>query len=440
MDDAAEAWQATLQASESLEALQDAIFSAEEVIQSHAHIWDSTDTSAARLLVRLDEVRDRLSQAREAAQQACLLPPSPNASERLAQAVSSVHSQFHKIHADALDVELLLENERGVLTAYDMCMQCERLLSKMASDLPHSTTESPGSRAAWEAKQRHTFSTCAQRIAAMRASPPTQPAVQARYAQIESRWEVLQKRCHAEGILEVTDMLASTLAISTPMSKRVAGDDDDARKRRWSLGTPSRLPRTPSSLPRTPHATGRIPSSSQRPRTTGRIRTDRSASASTMGSSPDWIGLSAPAGVDSPSHAAPTRPRSALDRPKTPTTRTPSSLGKRLARRTSFLPRPTHALGQGAHASPVPPVPPLPAALGPYTPHRTSVLGDTKKYVPDHRDALDIGVARVCNARSVPVERLDEPHTSHGDITFRNMREMWIRGRYMLASVAAGSS
>ena len=64
MDDGAEAWQATLRASESLEALQDAIFSAEEVIQSHSHIWDSTDISAARLLVRLDEVRDLISHER----------------------------------------------------------------------------------------------------------------------------------------------------------------------------------------------------------------------------------------------------------------------------------------------------------------------------------------------------------------------------------------
>ncbi|WFD20659.1 hypothetical protein MCAP1_002908 [Malassezia caprae] len=238
MDDRVEVWQATLQASESLEALQDAVFSAEEVIQSHAHIWDSTDVSAARLLVRLDEVRDRLSQARETAQHACILPPSTDGPQRLAQAVASIHSQFHKIHADALDLELQLESERAALTAYDVCMQCERLLHNLES---YSTSESTSSQDALEAKKRHMLSTCAHLISTMRQSPPVQPRARARYAEIESRWDALQRESHMDGVQEATDKLASSLTIGTPMSKRLAGEDDDARKRRWSLAPSTAL-------------------------------------------------------------------------------------------------------------------------------------------------------------------------------------------------------
>ncbi|WFD24330.1 ATP-binding mismatch repair protein [Malassezia equina] len=228
MDDGAEAWQATLQASESLEALQDALFSAEEVIQSHSHIWDSTDVSAARLLVRLDEVRDRLSQARDAAQKACMLPPTTDGPQRLSHAVTSIHSQFHKIHADALDLELKLESERAVLTTYDVCMQCERLLHNLESS---SASESPSSKDAWEAKRRHMSSTCAHLLSTMRQSLPAQPKARARFAQIETRWDAIQPRNHVDDVQETTDMLASSLGISTPMSKRLANEEEDARKR-----------------------------------------------------------------------------------------------------------------------------------------------------------------------------------------------------------------
>lgn len=422
MDDGAETWQATLQASESLEALQDALFSAEEVIQSHSQIWDSTDVSAARLLVRLDEVRDRLSQAREAAQKACMLPPTTDGPQRLSHAVTSIHSQFHKIHADALDLELKLESERAVLTTYDVCMQCERLLHNLESS---SASETPSSKDAWEAKRRHMSSTCAHLLSTMRQSLPAQPKARARFAQIEARWNAIQPPNHVDDVQETTDMLASSLGISTPMSKRLANEEEDARKRRWSLGTPSRLPRTPSSLPRTPsHTMPRITSSAQRPRTTGRIRSERSASTSTSLQSPGWMGQQAPLGDDSPSQREPTRPRSAMDRPKTPNARSSSSLGKRPTRRTSLLPRPSYSLAQGSHVPPVPPMPsvlPVPVTPGRYTPNRHSSLSGTRRYIPDMRDALDIGVARICNARGILVERLDEPHIGQGDVYHRYM-------------------
>lgn len=421
MDDGAEAWQATLRASESLEALQDAIFSAEEVIQSHSHIWDSTDISAARLLVRLDEVRDRLSHARETAQKACMLPPSTDGPQRLFDAVASIHSHFHKIHADALDLELQLESERAVLTAYDVCMQCERILLHLESN---SASECPGSKDALEAKKRHMLSTCAHLISTMRRSLPVQPKARARYAQIESRWSILQQKHHMDDVQEASDVLASSLTISTPMSKRPAGDDD-ARKRRWSLGTPSRLPRTPGSLPRTPsHTMSHVTGSSQRPRTTGRIRSERSASASMSLHSPGWMVVQAPLVEDSPSERASTRPMSAMDRPRTPNARPPSSQGKRLTRRASLLPRPSHTLAQGSPVPPVPPVPsvlPVPVTPPRYTPSRHSAVNGARRYVPDMRDALDIGVARICNARNVMVERLEEPHARQGDVYHRYM-------------------
>lgn len=422
MDDGAEVWQATLQASESLEALQDAIFAVEEVIQSNAYIWVSTDVSAARLLVRLDEVRDRLSQARETTQNACMLPPSTDGPKRLVNVVASIHSQFHKIHADALDLELQLESERAVLTAYDVCMQCERLLHNLEVT---STSESPGSQDALEAKKRHMLSTCAHLISTMHQSPPVQPGARIRYAQIESRWNALQRENHMDSVQEVSDTLASSLTIGTPVSKRLAGEDDDARKRRWSLGTPSRLPRTPSSLPRTPSNTmSRITNSSQRPRTTGRIRSERSASALTSLYSPGGTNPQAQPIDDSPSQRASTRPMSAMDRPKAPNAQPSSSQGKRLTRRSSLLPRPLHTLTQGSQVPPVPPVPsvpPVPVTPGRYTPSRHSAMNDVRRYVPDMRDALDIGVARICNARGVMVERLDEPHAGQGDVYHRYM-------------------
>ena len=159
-------------------------------------------------------------------------------------------------------------------------------------------------------------------------------------------------------------------SVSPPSGKRRAIEQEDTRKRRWSLGTPSRLPRTPVNK-----IGSRIPGSIQRIRSMNRVYAD---SPPMSAEGPRWTGVlasgSRTSGVSisneatltpsSPSIANEGRAKSALEHH-----RPPSSQGRRLRRRESMLPRlsrdsssASSSLLSTPSAHSVPRVPPIPAS------------------------------------------------------------------------------
>ena len=307
-------------------------------------------------------------------------------------------------------------------------------------------------------KKQHIVPACTRLLASMQQSVSVCHVrhVEARIARIQARWDALKSRCGVTGDVEVDAAAASleaALSLSPPSGKRRAIVLDDARKRRWSLGTPSRLPRTPAGKMRTP-------STIQRVRSVHRWHDDAHGLTSPTADGPRWTGALAPGNEASSPSMDSQRARSTMDRCPS------SSQGRRLRRRESLLPRPSRDAGTAG----VPVVPPIPAsyasspvadrahsrlrmqpstpvlgsraerapmtgritpgASGRTTPGRTtpgryfapSTPGRhaaVPRYMPDVKDPLDIAMARICNSRGIALERIDDTVQREGDLIHR---------------------
>lgn len=478
------AWNAVVHAGEVLERLKDAMFIVEELRQSHADIWDAhTDASPGRLLLALDDARDRLVHARDRAEDAANMPVASQELSQLSRTRASLHSEFVRVHADALDLELRLESDRALLVLYDACLQFERHMNHLEAAVGRNS-DTPDSKSTLQATKQHIIPACERLLVTIRSSRSisSQLPVQARLDCIESRWASLRQQCHNVDVNETAERMNANLNVSPPSGKRRAIEQEDTRKRRWSLGTPSRLPRTPVNK-----IGSRIPGSIQRIRSMNRVYAD---SPPMSAEGPRWTGVlasgSRTSGVSisneatltpsSPSIANEGRAKSALEHH-----RPPSSQGRRLRRRESMLPRlsrdsssASSSLLSTPSAHSVPRVPPIPASYvtspgldrsrsrlrahpstpilsthanmdrsptaGRTTPHSTGrttpghathtgrttpgratpgLHSSRSRYVPDMKDPLDIGVARICNSRNVSLERMDETGRPDGDLIHR---------------------
>lgn len=435
--DKSHAWHAVMRASEMLSALKDALFAVEELRLEHAGIWDAaTGASPGRLLLALDDARDRLVKARDDVEDAARMPPAREESTQLLAERASLHSEMMRARAEANALEMELETDRALLGLYDVCLQCERHMHSLESAIERDGIESESV----QAKKQHTVPACQRLLTSLQCmSVRRELPVEARIERIHARWKALIGKCGGIGDADVDATAASleaTLSLSPPGGKRRAVVQDDARKRRWSLGTPSRLPRTPASKARTP-------STSQRVRSMHKWHDDAPSLASPTVDGPRWTStLTSSVEVTSPSIDSP-RAGSVLER------RPSSSQGRRLRRRESLLPR----LARDATVSDVPAVPPIPASYAPSqvsdrshsrlrvqpstpvlsahaertptgrttpsasgrtTPSRyfaSSTPGrhaTAQRYIPDVKDPLDIAMARLCNPRGIALERMDD--------------------------------
>ena len=148
------AWHAVVRASEALDALKDAIFLVEEQRQAHIGIWEArTEASPGRLLLALDDARDRLVKARDRAEEACNMQPASEETSKLSKMRADIYAEFVRIHAEALDLELTLESDRALLVLYDVCVQCERHMSNLEATFSRDSEDSEAMRV----KKHHTI-------------------------------------------------------------------------------------------------------------------------------------------------------------------------------------------------------------------------------------------------------------------------------------------
>ena len=415
----AHAWHAVVRASEALDALKDAMFVVEELRQAHAGIWEApTEASPGRLLLALDDARDRLVKARDEAEEASNMQPASEETSHLSKTRENIYAEFVRVHAEALDLELNLESDRALLVLYDVCIQCERHMSNLEAALSCDSDNSEAMRV----KKQHTIHACERLLATIRQSAQPNDHVKPRISRIEERWDLLQRQFGVVNDSEV-DATAAVLDASLSLSttKRRASEFNDTRKRRWSFGTPSRIPRTPTSKINT-----RSPGSTQR------MRSMHFRLPVESPETPRWTDTLAR--HDASPSVEHVRARSAMEH------RPSSSQGKRLRRRESMLPRISRD---------VPAVPPIPATfaspqpdsharlrvhpsmptLSPRTPSTTGrttpgasgrmTPGRSHRYIPNGKDPLDIAVARLCNVRGICIERLDEIGRQDGDLIHR---------------------
>lgn len=424
MQEASTAWQALMHAGEALERMKNAMFVAQELRQSYADLWETNASSSSTWLSSIEDARTQLAVARERGEEAIQVAPLFAESTRLSDTRASLHRQYIRIHADTLALELQLESDRMRLILYDTCVECEKAVND-AHDAYVQAQDDPSTKDAWTSAQQRAM----RLLTTLQQAPlsSTHGAARERIARVQEAWYTFQPRTYTETNMEaLTQAIQQDLSLhSPPHTKRQGGDTPDARKRRISYGTPSRLPRTPS------RPWARTPShSARRPSTTGHIRTERSVSVAAPVSTPRWTGTMAPRDeVDSPSVHVQARPKSAMDTHQ-------SSQPRRVSRHDSMLPR--------LARSGVPAVPPIPAELAtpsPATPHlhRSSSRVYTPNRMPairtgtpsrpnlttpsrmryEARDALDLGVRRICEARGVRVDRLDTLSTDSGDLCHR---------------------
>lgn len=413
------AWHAVVRASEALDALKDAMFIVEELRQAHAGIWEAPkEASPGRLLLALDDARDRLVKARDEAEEASNMQPASEETSKLSKTRANIYAEFVRIHAEALDLEFALESDRALFVLYDVCVQCERHMSTLEAALSRESDDSEAMRV----KKHHTMHACERLLATIRQSTRPNDHVKPRIARIEERWDLLQRKC---GVVNDADVVATAAVLDASLSlsttKRRASESNDTRKRRWSFGTPSRIPRTP-----TGKTNARTPSSTQQMRS---MHFRLPVESPEM---PRWTDTLAR--HDASPSIEHFRARSAMEH------RPSSSQGKRLRRRESMLPRISRD---------VPAVPPIPSTfaspqpdgharlrahpsipiLSPRTPSTTGrttpgasgrvTPGRSHGYIPDGKDPLDIAVARLCNVRGIRIERLDETCRQDGDLIHR---------------------
>lgn len=379
------AWQAVVRASSAVDALRDALFVADEVRYASDAIWSGTDAGTGSLLVRLDDARSALRQARGDADGALkaaaaevkddnepLKHSEPTASTALATLKWPYMDACSR--ADALD--RALEHDHMLVVLHDVCVQGERLMNSLQATLAQKDP------AALDAMREHHVPACRRVIATLCSSVAhvTRVDVRQRVSRIHLRWEALQRRVD----VDVEDASAALATLSlTPGAKRRAPDANALH---------AKFPRTPSQLPQ--HATFHF-----------HVRTDRSVSASTPTHAPQWTGAMAPSTPDL------TRPRSVLDRlpdvPVTPRTSgtltrppsaTRSTTRSRVRRRESMLPRLSHT-----------PVPPLPAQFASETRAATGRLSGLR--APSAAAAMDPHGDQGPDARALDAQPLSAPRT-----------------------------
>ncbi|WFD01646.1 hypothetical protein MOBT1_000322 [Malassezia obtusa] len=396
-------WDAVLRAGDALEALRDALFVVEELREEHAAMWAAAPThapparpSTSALLRSLDEASGRLvaahglgagriGQARDA--------PAPAAS-----ACASLEHDWEQVDARVSATLDALQTDRVLIVLHDVCAQAHRLMDSLESALRQYASAAPSdddARRVYETRRAHYVPACRSVLAVLRTNAETYAALQPRAQQhidaVHARWHALEPRL--ESPAEPLAAAMQRLALGTPRrprEKRRARDSD--AERRASAGTPSKLPRTPA--PRTPVTTG----AQTEPRHVGRLD------------------------VRSARHDTPERARSVLDA-RTPSTpglyykpppATPPPAADGRPRRESMLPRLSRTaeeptpLRRASHQHELR----TRASIGALRPRFSSSelprpVRTSSAYVPDARDALDVGVARICNVRRVPVERID---------------------------------
>ena len=186
------------------------------------------------------------------------MQPASEETSKLSKMRADIYAEFVRIHAEALDLELTLESDRALLVLYDVCVQCERHMSNLEATFSRDSEDSEAMRV----KKHHTIHACERLLATIRQSAQPNDYVKPRISRIEERWDRLRQQF---GIMNDSDIDATAAVLDASLSlsttKRRASESNDTRKRRWSFGTPSRIPRTPTSK-----TYSRIPSSTQRMR------------------------------------------------------------------------------------------------------------------------------------------------------------------------------
>lgn len=418
-DQAQAGWEAVLGASDAIDAVRDALFVVEEMRQEHAVMWECAPsaehrakTSTSSLLLSLDEASGRLIAA-QGLTSGRISQAHAHTEPGVDKACALVQSEWDVLHARVSSTLAELQTDRVLIVLHDVCSQAHRLMDSLDSALQQytsATTDRDNARHVFETRRAHYVPACLRVLAVLRTNAATYLSLRPNVAQhidaVHARWHALQPRL--EPAADEVSAAMQTLSLHTPRyprEKRRARDSGGSR--RSSYNTPSKLPRTPQQRPPVPPTPLGVQTE---PRFFGRL-------ADVAGARPTRLGL--PDALSSPQPtSSPNSPVSPGMYYKPPPTSLPTPLSAGKVRPgESMLPRLSHprphddaspSVRRASHQ-----VLRSPASMQTLRPRFSSselprpVRAGAKTYVPDARDALDVGVARICNARSIPVERLD---------------------------------
>ncbi|WFD43407.1 hypothetical protein MPSI1_002068 [Malassezia psittaci] len=451
-------WDAILSANHALCAIQDALFVMEEQRQEHDAIWDrATIEPHAHRNVRsdlsvLDEATGRLVAAQGLGANCIGQIAQTVHSNEAAEVCATLLKQWERTRTRVAAVLGELFLDRSFLIVYDVCVQAHDLMDSLETALEQATALSPsrtdGYHQIFEARRAHYVPACRRVIDVLNQQketcallrPKTKPTLDA----VSARWCALEARIDSQTQQALTNSMHSLQLDDTQASreKRRARDSDPGM--RVSITTPSKLPRTikrlpsmslatPPSLPNHHSMAKRAPlsdspserrisesySMQQEKRSTRKLK--RHVSQSFLPIPPTYPDGSL---KNLPLPSTPILPNLQLNfAPGSEPI--PARYSVNLKYRESMLPRLTpqkpstesprfhtqskrHASYQHIRSTRSMQGLQQRFASGEITSPNTK---SSMAYVPDQNDALDIGVARICNAREILVHRID-----HGGI------------------------
>ncbi|PKI83895.1 hypothetical protein MVES_002244 [Malassezia vespertilionis] len=357
-------WESVVHAYASLDAVKDALFVIEEMRQDIAKLWatvqDGANGSARHAhhhtptAAALDNAGVQLASAVKHAQCRVCEAVEAHADPVLEKERQRLLDVWTPIRLDADTAVASLQDGRLLLGLYNAYCQAHMLMDTLEAALAALRNETASeARAAFEAQRAHYVPASRQLLGVLESSAGRAsrvcPEIRTYLDNVWTRWGILQ---HALSATELDKLAEHTQAAPIPTPLQTPPRRAASGPLRWSNMPP--LPAMPGSAPRLP--TNFTPSVQR----------------------------------DSP--------------PRTPkSTGAPAPV---LRRRGSMLPR------RSMHT----PEPALRAGTTERVRRYASCaslasLPRTRRafeaYVPQRHDALDIGVARVCNAYNVPVERVD---------------------------------
>ncbi|WFD35497.1 ATP-binding mismatch repair protein [Malassezia cuniculi] len=341
-------WRAALAAGDALDALRDALFAAAEEhvrIASHTQRTGTAVAELDRALARVD-----VAAARAAARVDTTAYIRGNQAAK--EVAAAIQNEWNVV-ADEMDrIYELLSGAKLAMVVHDLSAQCQSMLDALEKAVDAAER---GAHDSLAAATQH-LPACVRMVEVLSTTDPENDASERHYARLRA----LQGRLRAMELPHTPRLgTSSTTPQGTPQSPhfhpgaatpRQLPTPRSARKRTSMLPIPSMdAPRSPG-VPSTPtFGMPRAPAPAPAPPSLG---TPRTVATPTLGArTPPWG-----------------TPRSA-----------PASPGRR---RVGRLRDDTQA-------------PPLPGAAA------------GGLYIPDPRDALDVAVARICNARRIHISRVD---------------------------------
>ncbi|WFC99317.1 hypothetical protein MYAM1_002061 [Malassezia yamatoensis] len=364
-------WDAIISADHALCVIQDALFVMEELRQEHDAMWARANMgrhahrSLQSDLSALDEATGRLVAAQGLGTNCIGHIVQPTHSSEAAEVCATILYKWERTQSRVAAILNELFLDRSFLIVYDVCVQAHHLMDSLETALEQSTAPSPsrtdGYHSIFEARRAHYVPACRRVIDVLNQQkeicallrPKTQPTLDA----VCARWCALEARL---------DSQAQQVLINSLHSLQLDDIQASREKRRPRDSDPN------GSLKSVP-----LPSTPVLPKL-----------QSIFAPSSEPIPAKSPLNYN---HRESMLPRLTPQKPSTESPR-------------FHAPSKRHASYQHIRSTK------SMQGLRPRFASSEISNSDAKSsmaYVPDQNDALDIGVARICNAREILIRRID---------------------------------